>query len=36
LAISWNTVIVTYVTHSAGGVTQADIEQARAIDGLPR
>lgn len=36
LAISWDTVTVTYVTHSAGGVTQADIEQARAVDGLPR
>jgi ribonuclease D len=35
LAISWDTVTVTYVTHSAGGVTQADIEQARAVDGLP-
>jgi ribonuclease D len=34
LAISWDTVTVTYITHSAGGVTQADIEQARAIDGL--
>jgi 4a-hydroxytetrahydrobiopterin dehydratase len=34
LAISWDTVTVTYVTHSAGGVTQADIEQARAVDGL--
>jgi ribonuclease D len=35
LAVSWNTVTVTYITHSAGGVTQADIEQARAVDGLP-
>ncbi len=35
LTISWNTVTVTYVTHSAGGVTQSDVEQARAIDGLP-
>jgi 4a-hydroxytetrahydrobiopterin dehydratase len=35
LAVSWNTVTVTYITHSAGGVTQSDIEQARAIDGLP-
>jgi 4a-hydroxytetrahydrobiopterin dehydratase len=34
LAISWDTVTVTYITHSAGGVTQTDIEQARAIDGL--
>lgn len=36
LSISWDTVTVTYVTHSAEGVTQADIDQARAIDGLPR
>ena len=34
LAISWDTVTVTYITHSAGGVTQADIAQAREIDGL--
>ncbi|MBW3604243.1 MAG: 4a-hydroxytetrahydrobiopterin dehydratase [Actinobacteria bacterium] len=34
LAVSWDTVTVTYITHSAGGVTQDDIEQARAIDGL--
>lgn len=32
LAISWNKVTVTYVTHSASGVTQADVEQARAAD----
>lgn len=35
LAISWNMVTVTYVTHSAGGVTQADVEQAQAVDDLP-
>jgi len=34
LAISWDTVTVTYITHSAGGVTQADIAQARAVDRL--
>lgn len=34
LAVSWDTVTVTYITHSAGGVTQDDIEQARAVDGL--
>jgi pterin-4a-carbinolamine dehydratase len=27
-------VTVTYVTHSAGGVTQADIAQAREIERL--
>ena len=32
LAISWDTVTVTYVTHSAGGVTQDDIVQARTVD----
>lgn len=36
LAISWDTVTVTFITHSAGGVTQADLEEARAVDGLPR
>jgi 4a-hydroxytetrahydrobiopterin dehydratase len=34
LAISWDTVTVTYITHSAGGVTDADVAQARAVDGL--
>ena len=34
LAISWDSVRVTYITHSAGGVTQADIGQARAADDL--
>jgi 4a-hydroxytetrahydrobiopterin dehydratase len=34
LTISWDTVTVTYITHSAGGVTQDDVAQARAIDGL--
>jgi ribonuclease D len=34
LAISWDTVTVTYVTHSENGVTQADVEEARAVDEL--
>lgn len=32
--ISWNKVTLTLVTHSAGGVTQADIELARVLDPL--
>ena len=32
LAVSWNKVTVTYVTHSANGVTQGDLEQARLLD----
>lgn len=35
IAISWNEVRLTYVTHSEGGVTQRDIEQARLVDELP-
>lgn len=34
VAISWNKVTLTLVTHSAGGVTQNDIELARRIDPL--
>jgi 4a-hydroxytetrahydrobiopterin dehydratase len=34
IAISWNKVTLTLSTHSAGGLTQADLELARAIDGL--
>jgi 4a-hydroxytetrahydrobiopterin dehydratase len=34
IAISWATVTLTLSTHSAGGITQNDIELARAIDGL--
>jgi 4a-hydroxytetrahydrobiopterin dehydratase len=34
LRISWDTVTVTFITHSVGGVTQADIAQAREVDGL--
>lgn len=32
IAVSWNRVTLTYITHSAGGVTQADVEQARRVD----
>lgn len=34
LQISWNKVTVTYITHSAGGVTRHDIAQAREIESL--
>jgi 4a-hydroxytetrahydrobiopterin dehydratase len=34
IAISWNTVTLTLVTHSAGAITEADHELARAIDEL--
>jgi 4a-hydroxytetrahydrobiopterin dehydratase len=32
--ISWNTVTLSLVTHSAGGITHNDISLAAAIDGL--
>ena len=32
LDIRWNTVIVVLCTHSAGGVTQLDIEAAHRLD----
>jgi len=34
LAISWNTVVLTLSTHSAGGITQADLDLAGRIDQL--
>jgi 4a-hydroxytetrahydrobiopterin dehydratase len=34
LSISWNKVTVTLVTHSQGGVTEADLAMAAAIEGL--
>jgi 4a-hydroxytetrahydrobiopterin dehydratase len=34
LAISWNKVTVTLVTHSQGGVTAADLAMADTIEGL--
>ncbi len=32
--IRWDTVTLRLSTHSAGGITQADLDLARAIDGL--
>jgi 4a-hydroxytetrahydrobiopterin dehydratase len=34
IAISWNTVTLTLTTHSAGGLTAADLDMAAAIDAL--
>jgi 4a-hydroxytetrahydrobiopterin dehydratase len=34
IAISWNKVTLTLSTHSAGGLTQADLDLAAAIDSL--
>jgi 4a-hydroxytetrahydrobiopterin dehydratase len=34
IAIAWNTVTLTLSTHSAGGLTAADLSLARAIDEL--
>ncbi|HEY3811461.1 MAG TPA: 4a-hydroxytetrahydrobiopterin dehydratase [Acidimicrobiales bacterium] len=34
IAISWNMVTLTLTTHSAGGLTQADLDLAAAIDAL--
>jgi 4a-hydroxytetrahydrobiopterin dehydratase len=34
IAISWNTVSLRLSTHSAGGLTQLDVDLARQIDGL--
>lgn len=34
IAISWDTVTLTLTTHSAGGLTAADLELAAAIDAL--
>jgi 4a-hydroxytetrahydrobiopterin dehydratase len=34
ITINWNKVTLTYVTHAVGGVTQADIEQAREVTDL--
>jgi 4a-hydroxytetrahydrobiopterin dehydratase len=34
IAISWNKVTLTLSTHSAGGLTQADMDLAAEIDGL--
>jgi 4a-hydroxytetrahydrobiopterin dehydratase len=34
LVHGWNKVRITLTTHSAGGITQADHDMARGIDGL--
>ena len=34
IAISWNTVTLTQWSHSAGGITDADVELAQAILGV--
>jgi len=34
ISISWNTVRLQLSTHSAGGITQKDLDLARRIDGL--
>ena len=34
IAVSWNTVTLTQWSHSAGGVTEADVELAQAILGV--
>jgi 4a-hydroxytetrahydrobiopterin dehydratase len=35
IAISWNTVTLTLSTHSAGGLTEADVALADRINALP-
>jgi 4a-hydroxytetrahydrobiopterin dehydratase len=35
IEISWNTVTLRLSTHSAGGITAADLELAKQIDELP-
>lgn len=34
ISISWNTVELSLWTHTAGGITAADVEMAGAIEGL--
>lgn len=34
ISVSWNTVVLTLSTHSAGGITQLDLDLAGRIDGL--
>ncbi len=34
ISIRWNTVELSLWTHTAGGVTQADVDMAAAIEGL--
>jgi 4a-hydroxytetrahydrobiopterin dehydratase len=35
IEIKWNTVTLRLSTHSAGGITSADLKLAKQIDGLP-
>jgi 4a-hydroxytetrahydrobiopterin dehydratase len=35
IEIRWNTVTLRLSTHSAGGITSADLELAKQIDALP-
>jgi 4a-hydroxytetrahydrobiopterin dehydratase len=35
IEIRWNTVTLRLSTHSAGGITHADLELARQIDAIP-
>jgi 4a-hydroxytetrahydrobiopterin dehydratase len=34
IAISWDTVTLRWVSHSAGGITERDVEMARESEGL--
>lgn len=34
LSLNWKTLIIRYWTHTANGVTNVDVEQARAIERL--
>ena len=34
ITIRWNKVTLRVTTHSAGGLTEADVELARSVDGL--
>ena len=36
IAISWNKVTLTLLTHDAGGLTQLDLDLAAAIDALEK
>lgn len=36
ITINWNKVTLRLSTHSAGGLTQNDLDLARTIDGIPR
>jgi 4a-hydroxytetrahydrobiopterin dehydratase len=34
IAISWDTVTLRWVSHSAGGITESDVQMAKVGDGL--